>query len=400
MADENSIFVESSISMEERLVNQDYTDLTCYLCLGLVFDTRQCSNGHIACLECVKPLTEKVGSKCHCGEPINLQSLSKSLVANNSVKKLEVYCENHFRLINGKWEEYLDQQGCNEITTIEQSESHQKSCPFNKYLCQHDGCDVELVRVELDVHEKGCVHRLVKCDLCQETLKSVNMNGHIVALCPEINEECLNGCGDTYPRKTRDDHIQTCPDQMIGCPFGDEICKEKDKRKYMDAHAQASWHIAQLVIKTNQNNKELKEENDKLNNLIEQLDYDMMVLETQLDLCIKKKSMEWIIPSDPKASTWKSNRFQIRGCTFYLDFGRNLSGAMNWYIFIDKPAAINYTIEVTEKDGPPFTKKKMSKEINRFLQISSMSAFQRKSETKIKLTIGVLSYTKPLPQTY
>ncbi|EGG22452.1 hypothetical protein DFA_04578 [Cavenderia fasciculata] len=398
--------VESSITLEERLVNQDYADFTCYLCLGLVNDTRQCSIGHIACFECIKPLTEKEGNKCHCGEPINLQSLSRNLVANN-----RVYCANHFRLVDGKWEEYLDQQGCNEITTIEQSESHQKSCPLNKYKCKHDGCDAQLVKVELDVHEEECVHQLVECYLCQETLKSLNMSDHLLVMCPEVNEDCLNGCGDTYPRKTRDDHFQTCPDQIICCPFGDEICKEKDKRKYMDAHAQASWHIAQLVIKTNQNNKKLKEENDKLNNLmvqlvidkialgsqlnnlIGQLDKDKIALESQIDLCIKKKSKEWIIPSDPNSSGWQSDSFKIRGCTFYFDLLKT-TGAMGWYVNSDKPAVINYTIEVTEKDGLLFTEKKMGREIKQSIHFPSMSAFQRKSETNIKLTIGVLSYTK------
>jgi len=47
-------------------------------------------------------------------------------------------------------------------------------CNEVELLCQHAECEKSIQRQHLIEHEKICPHRLIKCDFCQQQVKSAS----------------------------------------------------------------------------------------------------------------------------------------------------------------------------------------------------------------------------------
>ena len=107
---------------------------------------------------------------------------------------------------------------CDTKITREEMELHLKyDCGMVKETCKL-GCGMELTRVELVIHEKEkCRRRLVKCDHCDEKIKSYQLSGHYDE-CPKMNLSC-NLCDTKITREEMELHLKH------DCGMVQEMCK-------------------------------------------------------------------------------------------------------------------------------------------------------------------------------
>ena len=117
-----------------------------------------------------------------------------------------------------KMEVSCDLVGCDTKITREKMELHLKhDCGMVKETCKL-GCGMELTRVELVIHEKEkCRRRLVKCDHCDEKIKSYQLSGHY-DVCPKMNVSC-NLCDTKMTREEMELHLKH------DCGMVKEMCK-------------------------------------------------------------------------------------------------------------------------------------------------------------------------------
>ena len=117
---------------------------------------------------------------------------------------------------------------------------HLEICPKARVYCSN-GCGIRIIREDLLTHEANdCPKRLVKCAHCTVDMVYENMESHHKA-CTKYPLPCLNNCMiGTVPRKGMEEHLQTCPNQKIMCPYQNIGCSKVIQRNEIDEHKEES----------------------------------------------------------------------------------------------------------------------------------------------------------------
>ncbi|EGG22023.1 hypothetical protein DFA_01912 [Cavenderia fasciculata] len=132
----------AELSIKQRVASQSELDaLTCPICRFLMTAPVKQSS------------SETTGTCPQCRIPISNGGLSNLLLADHYLSHLRVdSLVNQFRYNqeNKEWEK--DARGCQEIVTVEISKDHKLICKFNPVKCKHQGCDVEVLKEDMDSH--------------------------------------------------------------------------------------------------------------------------------------------------------------------------------------------------------------------------------------------------------
>jgi sugar lactone lactonase YvrE len=133
-------------------------------------------------------------------------SVSKDQVFRDKVLQLKVYCPHSVR-------------GCVWVGHLKDVQSHALSCDQQPWKCQY--CGLETTQYAgTTKHAKDCQKRPVQCTICT----------HQISFCEY------------------EDHLKTCPSQIIPCEFKYVGCHSEVLRKNMPQHLEGSISQHQLLV--------------------------------------------------------------------------------------------------------------------------------------------------------
>jgi hypothetical protein len=75
--------------LDQQLVK----DLTCGICLQIITEPRQCSNGHLFCYECLQRSISATSSCPTCRCKLTEETISRSLIAEKQLRSCIVWCK-------------------------------------------------------------------------------------------------------------------------------------------------------------------------------------------------------------------------------------------------------------------------------------------------------------------
>jgi TNF receptor-associated factor 4 len=164
---------------------------------------------------------------------------------------LEVYCPNQ-------------EEGCEEITKLGVLDAHKNVCGFAKVICTQ-GCGKKILRKDLTQHcNNECSKRMIKCKYCGLVDHYEVISGKHTTVCEEYPVTCPRGCilPSAIKRKDLAKHTESCPLEMVQCPFVEAGCGIRVLRKDLSAHMESNTQ--QHLIKMMTAYSQLKIELSKL----------------------------------------------------------------------------------------------------------------------------------------
>eukprot|EP01128_Nolandella_sp_AFSM9_P006102 TRINITY_DN3069_c1_g4_i3.p1 TRINITY_DN3069_c1_g4~~TRINITY_DN3069_c1_g4_i3.p1 ORF type:complete len:440 (-),score=56.91 TRINITY_DN3069_c1_g4_i3:45-1364(-) len=211
--------------------------LECAICLSILTDPMQCTNGHLFCQACI---TRSIESSAHCPAcrcRINLRNLSRGLIVEKLLASLLVHCPNHLKWSVSAEDWVVDEQGCHHKGERSKIEEHKKLCPHTLLPCPFSNLECGLIRrKEMDLHTQNCPARLVECPNCRGSIKASQLAAH-GNLCPMGRSECPK-CEQSILNNELSQHLRNlCPENEINCPFG---CEGLVVRRNLKEHVEGS----------------------------------------------------------------------------------------------------------------------------------------------------------------
>lgn len=151
----------------------------------------------------------------------DIDKLPKDYITYNCINEFDVKCKNFHD--NCQWKGKLKEM-----------ENHLKKCDFEEINCINRGCSERFLRSNLGLHLDQCPHYLIKCELCNENVKRVNVENHNISECQMKLVNC-EYCQNILLRKDLDDHWKKdCLEYPIVCKNSD--CQVSIKRKCQHVH--------------------------------------------------------------------------------------------------------------------------------------------------------------------
>ncbi|EGC38222.1 hypothetical protein DICPUDRAFT_76180 [Dictyostelium purpureum] len=230
----------NSYPYDELLVNKDVdSDYCCPLCTLLLSVNLQCREGHVFCVSCWNKQLEnkKECVMCRC-EVKSIACLSKNRFLEKEIRKLNIYCPNRF-LKDKDCNDCLieDENGCKSIITIDQIDSHLKSCLYNYVNCSNPGCGEEHRANTVGEHEKVCKYQIVSCLLCNDNnIQRKDLKYHYDCICSKTKTHC-KCCSTLIERGQLPQHMaEECGNVLIPCRYKDGGCDKYIPRCELSKH--------------------------------------------------------------------------------------------------------------------------------------------------------------------
>ena len=216
-----------------QLVNgtppDEYICLLCHLLARDAHQTNCC--GRIVCRNCLESRRNRPsGYTCpNCYSPL-AGKYFKDTRTDYDIRHLQIYCTNK-------------EKGCNWQGNIKDIDTHIPKCPNQVVTC--DKCKQNMQGDQLESHVKDkCVQQYYKCVYCQIVGKYDYITDRHQEVCPDAILPCTNeGCQQNIKRCNMELHRQTCPKEIVNCPYYDMGCQEKMTREDIDKHEETKTKI-------------------------------------------------------------------------------------------------------------------------------------------------------------
>ena len=238
-------------------ISKDYECPVCFEILKDPFLTACCGNHFCdACIEATKSSTNDCPF-CK-AKPIN-GIVDKKL--QRRINELEVYC-------------LQKKHGCSWVGTLDELTKHlaadnANGCKYSLILCSHS-CGNQLFRHKFNTHLRDeCPLRPYTCKFCSYSSTYEDVSKH-VSVCLAYPVFCPNACTkEKMKRGDLDQHLLTCPNEMVLCSFSEMGCTEKMIRCLLQQHMETSWLQHQLMMcdafkRIKKENQMLKKDNEEL----------------------------------------------------------------------------------------------------------------------------------------
>ena len=209
-------------------------DCICYLCHGVaenpVYDCcfgKSCDMT-VFCEKCLRKCIELEGKPiCPVSKmPFNEKCFdSQFRQIREKIANLRMKCGNF-------------DKGCNWQNFCVEYRAHLEVCPKETICCSNEGCNLRGLREIIIPHEKICGFLLCECDLCHKTMCSQDIKNHKDTECPGVSIECPNKCGELIKRGEKFEHLGSCQNQEIYCPFILYDCQKTFPRKDLNKQIQ------------------------------------------------------------------------------------------------------------------------------------------------------------------
>ena len=253
--------------LSQNLTEMEQELIVCKECIGIMREPSLC-NGNTTCLVCSetprKPNTVKM--------------------IQNSVAKLNIKCP----LL----------RDCNWNGNLFEADQHLTTCVH--FLIKCDKCQQTLPRGETDTHKaKICAMREIECDFCGKYGIARELDDHLT-FCLEYLISCPNNCGERFPRKGSSKHMSVCQLELIECPFAKYGCRAKSMlRRDLLAHKKHN----------------LVEHTDLSLERIDKLENENIRLKWELKTMKHLDGVEWKIKNVKRLEIAQT----IEGPTFYVN---------------------------------------------------------------------------------
>ena len=181
------------------------------------------------------------------------------------MKSLRVQCEN---------------DDCSWQGELRSLVEHIDNCEYTMVDCPN-GCEVEqLVKKDLDVHlESECLKRDYECPYCEEEGVYDEMITTHLEECPYVEIECPNlGCEKEIPRCEISIHQFYCDYEPVSCKYAEVGCEEKLLRKDIKKHEEDVQLHFQMTL----------EKVLELNKLVVKLDSQLQAKNQQITILAMK----------------------------------------------------------------------------------------------------------------
>ncbi|CDS38162.1 TNF receptor associated factor 3 [Echinococcus multilocularis] len=129
------------------------------------------------------------------------------------------------------------EQGCSWTGLAVELPDHLEECQCRLVQCIYN-CGVEFEVRFMEQHVTAdCPRRPVVCQFCQEKIEMYNQPAHM-EMCKRFPIPCPNGCRrKELPREELTAHLEAgCPLQVINCPFSEQGCQFRGRKRQIRAH--------------------------------------------------------------------------------------------------------------------------------------------------------------------
>ena len=192
----------------------------CHLVVRNAYQVNCC--GKILCEGCLMRLCE-FSDKCPmCRESIG-DKYFKDTKSTREINHLKVFCD-------------YKRTGCEWSGQLSDIESHKDKCLYQSVSCID--CEQAVLKLDLMKHMTlDCFLRKHNCPLCHVQDTYLNITSKHQSVCPEVLVECSNhDCTQSIKRRQISSHIETCPKQVIKCPFSHMGCDFWSVRENLATH--------------------------------------------------------------------------------------------------------------------------------------------------------------------
>ena len=253
----------------------------CVICQSLAFNPCQTDCcGHTLCLECSKKWKRKNDSCPQCRKAPLKVNVDRRI--ERTISGLTTYCIHY--------EEWCEWKGS--VHTIQTHLG--RDCSYEYIACTNKsrGCQKMVLRKDCYKHTKEtCLKRYVNCPFCGSSEIYQKMIDFHYKVCREWPQRCRNHCGmKGLTRSTVQEHVDKyCLEQSLTCPFAEEGCNNKVKRKDIHKHVQEThMDILSNYVKIKREHRALQDSHKELEEKLQACEEKNSVLTTH-HLSLKEK---------------------------------------------------------------------------------------------------------------
>jgi hypothetical protein len=213
---------------------REYVDsnFICGICADVLTNPYQCKSGHAFCLTCINTWLEENSTCPTCHENLKINDLVYCKGIDNLVGRLLVRCRffgscnssskpppaKRVKTVNEATSKGCEWQGA--MSALDHHVNH--DCRFARIVCPNEGCFDQVQRQLMEKHLQICPFRSVICLSCSQ---------------PGICKAKMS------------EHLTTCPQTLMTCPFASHGCNVAALRRCdYDAHqVEAATKHSELI---------------------------------------------------------------------------------------------------------------------------------------------------------
>lgn len=125
------------------------------------------------------------------------------------------------------------EEGCTEMVPRGAIQDHiDRYCDYSRVHCPLVDCDLKVRRKDAD---KGCLHNIVDCDDCYQSMMELDVELHRTKHCKRRKASCPD-CKAEVLRYKLEEHIQQCPEAIFPCNAAPYGCDFIARRETLDEH--------------------------------------------------------------------------------------------------------------------------------------------------------------------
>ncbi|EGD95451.1 hypothetical protein TESG_02932 [Trichophyton tonsurans CBS 112818] len=107
-------------------------------------------------------------------------------------------------------------EGCTETIQRGHAQVHvDKYCEYRWMSCPDAQCEKKIRKKDLGSEDR-CLHTLVDCGQCGESVMELDFEAHATNLCPQIEMTCSD-CEEVYHKVNQQEHKDSCPKATVLC---------------------------------------------------------------------------------------------------------------------------------------------------------------------------------------
>ncbi|XP_046863268.1 TNF receptor-associated factor 5-like, partial [Xenia sp. Carnegie-2017] len=204
------------------------TRLKCSICKLPLRNPHQTSCGHRFCESCIKNVIENGDQKCpEDGTVLTLEDIFPDTFCNREILDQHCYCRNK-------------SLGCKWTGMFRAEKDHQKECLYVEQTCPNNGCELRLLRRDLEEHmAKDCKFKKIPCQYSLSICEL--LNEHLETTCPNFPLDCPI-CGQKVLRCNMETHL------LNDCPKAESSCLLFPDCNFQGSRSDLKKHMSEKQI--------------------------------------------------------------------------------------------------------------------------------------------------------
>ena len=231
------------IGREIQFVDASLKDFSCPICLEVLNDpflTECC--GHHFCNKCISSVLKQRRNECPLCKAHPVCGIVDKRF-KRELNEVKVYC-----LLRSQGCEWTGRFGnLNNHLSLSQQNGQ---CKHVVVICPNKKCDTTLPRHEMKTHtDNMCKYRPFICQWCGHNGVYMEIVTFHYQRCPLYPVTCPNECStDAMKRSELENHLNSCPNAIVPCPFSGLGCHVTTKRCKQNDHIESYVAQHQVLI--------------------------------------------------------------------------------------------------------------------------------------------------------